>query len=357
MKNLLLFAVIAIVITACEESCKSCAPDYQAIENETIDEVDIAVPEECLNIVNISETMKNKAELFRNCSHKNGLGRNGVYVYSKSVNKYKDAPEQLAARIKVLGFSDVYLSPGNSKIVGCDQWLRAFISTLKRFQVDTHALRISDINIFVDETLVDKDVELIKRYNGSVLPEERFCGIAADLEPHLCKKGKKPKDLPYTWSNDDYSPGGDNENLLRLTYERLMRAKGLLSGDLQLNEALFWKFQDNAEANELSYGTTSKFLETCDWVIVMAYKKNGASAWTVSESSLKDSAAQGKKKTVSICVKTLLNGEGGSLDPYTWENLLATAEYILDKGSLYTSFRGFDIFTYEGIEEMWEEVE
>lgn len=358
MKKLLLPVAITMIIAVCEGCNEKNELPHQEAQTEVTNETGMNVPEECFNVVNISEAMKEKAAQFRNSAHKNGVGRNGVYVYSKSVDKYKNAPEQLAARIKVLGFDEVYLSPGKSKIVNRDQWLRTFISTLKGYQINTHALRISDINIFVDETLVDKDVDLIKSYNEAVSPNERFSGIAADLEPHLCKKGKKPAGLPYTWSNDDYHPGGDNENLLRLTFERLERANSLLSGQLQLSEAIFWKFQDNAEANNLSYGKTSKFLEVCDWVVVMAYKKNGASAWAASESSVRDAATvEGKTKTVSICIKTLLNGEGGALEPYTWSNLLETAEYIVDKGKSYASFRGLDIFTYAGIEAMWEEEE
>ncbi len=45
---------------------------------------------------------------------------NCVYVYSASIAKYADTPKKLAARIALMGFRGVYLSPGGTRLATAD---------------------------------------------------------------------------------------------------------------------------------------------------------------------------------------------------------------------------------------------
>ncbi len=357
---LLLVAVVFMAFSACESNNTSYGSTYEEIQDQIIDNSrkDVLVTDECIAAANITEKMKENAEQYRQSTYRGDGGRNGVYVYSKSVNMYNEHPEQLAARIAVLGFNDVYLSPGKEQITGATPWLRTFIATLKGYGIQTHALRIADNSIYVNEAKVETEVELIKTYNNAVAPDERFYGIAADLEPHTCKGSSKPAALTYEWnSQTGYGVGGANDKLLQLTLERLQKAKGLMTKQApQLSEAVSYNFQIQANANKLSYGTMPQFLASCDWVVLMSYLGNKEDIWSKSEPSL--AAAKEKPQSVSVCVKTAVNNdEGDGLQPKGWQYLLETARYIMEKGKAYGSFRGFDVFNYEGLESMWEKAE
>jgi hypothetical protein len=349
------------MLPACDDTNHAYGSTFDEIQSEIIDEGDTTteITAECIAAAEVTEAMVAKAERYRTASHQDPGLRNGVYLYSKSVSDHQDSPERLAARVALLGFDDVYLSPGKELIKQIDPWLRTFISTLKGYGINTHAIRITDNEIYVDETKVDSDIELIKTYNNSVKPTERFYGIAADLEPHTCKGSSKPAGLSYEWNSEtNYGIGGANDMLLKLTLQRLQRAQSLLPSHLpQLNEAIAYNFQIFSDNGRLAFGSGPQFLQYCDWVVLMSYLATKEQIWTKSQPSLAAAANEGIDKSVSICVKTAVNDieNSESRKGKGWDYLVQTAAYILEQGKNYASFRGFDIFTYEGIEAMWEE--
>ena len=329
--------------------------DEIEIRNPNDDSEQPSISEEWIETAGITELMQTKADAYRTNSGSEDDGlRNGVYVYSSTVAKYESNPRQLAARIAVLGFRDVYLSPGKSKITSADSWLRTFISALSEYGLKAYAVRIADNAILIDESMIDDEVELIKTYNAKVNANERFAGISADLEPHTAKGSSHPgSELPYTWdSSTNYGVGKDNDQLLRITLERLTKAGNALHPDLGLNEAIFYNYQIYFDRGELSYGSVPQFLNCCDWVIVMAYLNQKESIWEKSEPSLQ---AAGTEKSVSICIKTAVNSsDSSSIQDQGWNYLLETVKYLREQAADYDAFRGVDIFTYEGLETMWE---
>jgi hypothetical protein len=370
---LLLWAIVAMAVMACEENNTSYGSTFEEIDSEIIDSspATVEISEECIAAAGMTEMMKERAEAYRRATHgANGEGRNGVYVYTSSVEAYKDAPEKLAARLAVLGFNDIYLSPGKERITGLDPWLRTFISTLKEYGIYTHAICIADNSLYVNEAKVEDNVKLIQTYNNSVMPNERFYGIAADLEPHTCKGSTKPSGLGYEWdSSTGYGIGGANDKLLGLTLDRLEKARNLMPTNLlpQLNEAISYNFQIKNDDKQLSFGTVPQFLTHCNWVVLMSYLDNKDSIWEKSKPSLdaaetvkvKDKGGKDviKPQTVSICVKTVMNDKddiSASIQAKGWSFLMEMVAHVMQQGKSYTSFRGFDIFTYEGIEVMWE---
>lgn len=327
-------------------------------DTEPIDPLPVELTDALLDAAGITtELMKSRAEEFRarTLSTERAL-QNGVYVYSTTVEQYASEPERLAARIAVLGFKDVYVSPGRTAIASADSWLRSFVAALNGYGIRTHAIRITENTLLTDAQGVDRDVKLVEEYNAKVARNERFVGISADLEPHTAKGSTHPGPaLPYTWdSTTNYGKGKDNDRLLALTLDRMDRAGTLLHAiGLTLNEAIFYNYQIYYDRGELSYGSTPQFLASCDYVIVMAYLTSAELIWSRSEPVLK--AAAGREGSVSICVKTKINTQDSeSLQPYGWAYLMETLQQIRDKGIAYESFRGIDFFTYEGNEIMWE---
>lgn len=303
----------------------------------------------------VTELMLSKAEAYRtNALSAEKALDNGIYVYTATVTAYASVPAQLAARIALLGFRTVYLSPGKNKITSADSWLRTFIATCSDYGVKVYALRLSEAAMLAasDKTIA-AEVDLITTYNGKVAANERFAGISADIEPHTYKTDTAG--TGYVWnSTTNYGIGKDNDMLLKMTIDRLSYAAGLLhAAGLELQEAVWYNYQIYYDQGELSYGSVSQFLDGgCNWVSDMVYRNKTASIWEKSEPMLKAST---KSSTVSTCLKTATNGEASSTLHYNgWNALLETLATIRDRSLAYESFRGIDMFTYEGLETMWK---
>ena len=313
-----------------------------------------AFPAAMISAAEVTDLMVEKAKEYREASVLEGH-RNGIYVYSGATfDAYVSKPEKLAARVAMLGFKDVYLSPGSSRINNADAGLRRFIASYSKYGIDVYAVALSSLQNLVSASTTISEVERIAKYNETVSSGERFAGIAADLEPHTCHDANKPSGVQYTWNSaSNYGKGKDNDQLLRLTLDRLHTAGDVLhSAGLRLAEAIFYNYQIYYDQGQLEYGSTAQFLNDCDFLITMAYLTSKESILSKSEPGLK---AAGKNGSVSICVKTRMNSDSGSsIQNLGWKNLLEVARYVNEKASAYPSYRGFDMFTFDGLETMWE---
>jgi hypothetical protein len=312
----------------------------------------------------ISYDLMDEAIRFRSALQKNKTYRSGVYVYdSKSITTFKNHPEQLAARIALLGIKEIYLSISKTAIDGSDTnkygWLKKFNRTAHQYGLIVNALRLESYNHFVSDDLIREECERIVNYNNIVASTERFDAVSADWEPHvLTKNGNDtPGELTYFWdSNTNYGIGKANDKLLQRTLEMLHLAKQNLNG-LPVNEAIHYMYQNNFNAGLLSYGSTLQFLNECDFVSVMCYTNTKEAIRQRSITPLDN--AQAKPQSVSICIKTSLNtySDGGdtstSLQPKGWEYLLESLAYFYNQAASQNAFRGIDFFEYEGLEKMW----
>lgn len=315
---------------------------------------DTFVTEAMISAAEATELMVEKAAAYREASMLDGK-RNGIYVYSGATfDAYVSKPEKLAARIAMLGFKDVYLSPGSSRITNASDALKKFIAACSAYGIDVYAIGSAESSQYLaNAARVTQDVNQIIAYNNKVSYGQKFAGISADIEPHTIHE-KLSGTYPYTWdSAANYGKGKDNDQLLKLTLERLESAgTALHSAGLKLGEAIFYNYQIYYDQGQLEYGSTAQFLKSCDYLVTMAYLTNKESVWSKSEPGLK---AAGKANSVSICVKTRINDDSGSsIQSLGWKNLLEVAKYINQKGTAYESYRGFDMFTFDGIETMWE---
>ena len=339
----------------------ACSPD--SVKNgKTIDEVEIIEVdhsqdepkishEECLGLAGVTSLMAQKAEDYTNATNMSDTKElfNCVYVYAASLTKYADAPKKLAARIALMGFKGVYLSPGGDRLATSDSWLRTFISTCTNLGIEVYATYYEDSSVFLSEFGANACLQKVVSYNRSVSSEERFRGIAADLEPHTIKTDIG---LGWVWNTESGNgAGGANDNLLKTTISRLGYAQKRLSlSGLKLQEAIWWKYQELYNAGSLTYGDVNQFCEVCDWVSIMAYRNSTDKILEVCEPILK---ASGKASSVSICVKTATNDElSTSLQPNGWSALLETMSVL--KSSGYDSLKGLDVFQYDALETMWE---
>ena len=310
-----------------------------------------------------TELMRTKAAQLREATGvEDGTLRSAVYVYSATVEKYAQEPKKLAARVALLGMSDVYLSisrdvltatSGNQRV-----WYGEFISALHTYNIKVYAMRMQNNSLYLDPEGVRTEVEAVKAWNGSVVASARIDGISADLEPHTMKSSdSNAQKLGYYWdSTNNYGVGGSNDKLVGLTLDRLGYAKELL-GDLELCEAVFSAFQPKYNQGVLSRGCAGDFLGVCDWIMVMAYRTTADKVWADVEYYLKAATSEAHKGRVSVAVKVHqneLDSVSPSLKPLGWQGVVEALESITERGKAWSAFRGVDYFQYVGLEDLWE---
>lgn len=281
--------------------------------------------------------------------------RNGMYVYSTTVNSYSAAPEKLAARLAVFGFKDVYLSPGSTSYYkNPSDWVKTFIRTSSSFGMDVHAMRLSVVggntDLLTSENAVDEEVELVVSYNAQVAEAEKFSGISADVEVHTVKSG-----FSFVWDKDAQS-----DSLLRMAQSTLERAKQTLkkaNPELKLAEAIAMQYDKYYNAGTFTHGSTSQFLESCDWVILMDYYTAESQYMRYAKASL-DNAQ--KDRSVNIAIKVKKNANG-TIDYFsTWDDMMVAVKDLFNGYVSYAvngklPFRGIDFFSFEGFEQLWSD--
>lgn len=348
------FLLLTVSCGTSEEKEKSTDKGSTAIGNQVlIEQADFTLP------------AMNKVNQFQSATHSTNAGKNGIYVYSQTIDKYLNAPEKLAARIILLGFSEVYLSTPKSALCTINstnfRWMRAFISSLHTHHIQVFALLLSNPRLYIEPDLIYKELGNLEFYNQTVNDSEKLKGVMADLEPHTLKAGAEqtPKELDIYWdSNTHYGIGKENNELLHRTLAILQRASFDLS-PLSLKESLSFLYQPKYDEGQLSYGSTAQFLQHCESVHVMAYYNRAEVIWNRSLPLLED-ADKLYRNAVSVCVKVSVNtygdegNENTSLQPKGWKHLIETLADIYNRGKEHPSFRGMDFFEYNGLEIMLE---
>lgn len=307
---------------------------------------------EALSLAEITPLMKEKAEAFSAASQNADKSlSNGVYVYAGELTKYASAPKKLVARIYLLGYKSIYLSPGSSRLKTADAWLKTFISTASGLGMNVYATHYEDAQIYVSETSAHEYLNRLITYNKMVAFNERFAGMSADLEPHTIKSDVG---TGYIWNTqNNMGVGGANDHLMKITLDRLELAqKSLKLAGLKLHQALWCNNQRFFNEGKLSCGSIPQFTGICDYVSLMAYSNSTSNIWSISEFNLQ---AANRAKSVNICVKTATNDEPSTtILPNGWAALVKTMADLKALGSKYEAFGGLDMFKYESLETMWE---
>jgi len=306
--------------------------------------------------------MLTRASQFRAATQTDtGRFRSAVYLYeSRSAKDYGSAPEKLAERIALLGFTSVYMtitsSGGTAPKAATPQalaWRKAFIRAAHARGVLVHQWTLRRPPLFLYDQEVINDCNIVLDYNKSVAPDERFDGVSADLEPH--DSDSRPKELTKLWDMPNAVPGGGCDILLKRTLDVLALAKKTIA-PLPLLQAVNVIVQNLYDDNKVENGDARQFLKTCDVLIVMAYSDTKEGVWKKAEPILR--SAKNKPATVSVCIKTSHSPSRGPNDRTTlqlkgWDNMIDAVKYILSKSAPIPAFRGLDIFEYDGFEHLW----
>ena len=312
----------------------------------------------------VTPAMLKRAAQFRAAIQTDGgRFRGGVYVYGhRSVRDHAAAPEKLAARLGLLGFTDIYLTCDRNvkdENAPAREWRRVFIRDAHRHGMRVHAQTLERTKLFVDDQAVVEDCVAVLEYNKAVAAGERFDGVAADLEPHSMKRNdaRRPKGLTLVWDSEKNSGiGKDNDLLLKRTADVLALARKTID-PLPLRQAVNYGFQTRHDAGATANGGAGQFLQSCDALIVMAYSNKKERIWNVMTAPTVR-AAGNKPACVSACIKTSHGTKDGKVDPTSlqplgWENMIDTINYVMSKGRAEPAFMGVDVYEYQGFEMMW----
>jgi hypothetical protein len=314
--------------------------------------------------------MLKRAAQFRTAIQTDGRFRSGVYVYSaRSIKDYAGTPEKLAARIALLGFTDIYLSFGPKPSTPAEvtthmEWRRAFNHAAHTHGMRVYAQTLESNRLFVDNQAVIDDCAAVLAFNQAVSASERFDGISADMEPHAMQASSadRPKELKLVWHGEKHTgPGRDNDLLLKRTVEVMDLARKVI-GDLPLRQAVGFFFETSYDAGKVDNGSAAQFLKSCDALIVMAYNIKKERIWTMAQPTIR--GAGKKNGSVTVCINTAFPRQGNdaqqtaeinttSLISLGWDGLLDTVNYIMSKGKSRRPFLGVDIFEFQGLERMW----
>ncbi|MEN8906467.1 MAG: hypothetical protein ABF289_10970 [Clostridiales bacterium] len=283
-----------------------------------------------------------------------------VYIYKKTIDKYKANYDILAEECYMIGITNIYLSFSNNEFKKSDEYSNEIHKLIKEFHnkgIKVSALSFQDSSFYYNEYLLYETLLIYNKFNSQTNDiEERFDEISADLEPHILKESKKsiPNTYPYRWNTKNgYGIGMANDNLMKQTLKILEEVKNLNS-DIVLSESIGHFFHKHALNGDMEVGTVNDFLKICDKVIIMAYSNEPEKVIKFSEDEL---MASNKEKSIVIGIKTSINTFGGegsssSMNNNNRNDFINKVTTIMDSCDKYKSFRGIAFFEFDGLKQI-----
>ena len=275
-----------------------------------------------------------------------------VYIYKRSIEKY--SADELAALVDQFGFDTVYLSISATRLAADKKYqesTRRLLAAFHKKQITPQAILL-DHKVLYEPERIPAAVDAYAAFNKGSKSGHGFAGINADIEPHILKKGRDfvPQSFPWRWSSDSYGIDKDNDQLMKKVISSLKESRQLLDKDNTLSQAIPHFFHHHAVSGDMSCGKASDFLKHCSEIIIMAYNANPDKVLSYCKDELKQA---GKKKCVTIAVKTSLNTKGGGGDPTSfqkagWQEFLVSLDTIITGAKKHSAFKGMALFELEG---------
>lgn len=333
----------------------------------------------------LSLKMKQRAHSFKEALQSSSGKVAAVYIYPFTRQAYRDKPEKLAARLSLLGITDVYIEVSYEALnidqaistsISWDQlstaWFKTFNSELSNYGINSHAQLFGTWELFSTywEKMVNLECDLFVNFQGKVAGNQKFYGIAADIEPHATAskafdKYEEENYFEWRWKHDIGYENGNNVNseMIRHTYDVLSMIKN--KTNVPLDQATNWAMQLRVDrtvedGKYLTYGNSTDYFDIgkCNTISVMSYRDTKEGTWERFKPSLdnlkKGGAAYNDKAICSIDVYAN-EGEGGiSLYSKGWDYMLGTICYVNEQAQGYDAFAGIAFFDYSGLESLWE---
>ena len=286
----------------------------------------------------------------------------GVYIYSRSLEKYNTSKNEMLELCKEIGITEVYMSFSNKSFEldksNYTKMLQEYIQLFHNNSIKVFALAYGEPDMIIDAEKMNRTTDNIIKYSSSA--KFKFDGVTADLEPHMLKKGSRwVGNTSIFWSKDGY--GSTNIQLLKLSLERLSSIRKRLNQKLLFSEAVSWiyfkkfaPFIDRIDKNAISL--LNCYLSSgCDFITIMAYRDSPERVIKSAEYCLNSAK---RAESVVVCVKTSIGTQGGGGKATSFYNMnrielreaVCKISKTLGKSS---SFRGIAFFEFSGLAAIW----
>lgn len=316
-------------------------------------------------------TMVHRAAQFRQYVVKHS-GQTGVVIDAKSQLFYAKEFDRLAARCKMLGFSEVYIAiPDPQRLTkSFDDYpaqMRRLLSELHRAGLKCYAsLDLNylyhyqtdvSMNPFAGER-VSNVLDPIKSFNSgwSVTPEQRFDGVEAFMLPNKVLPEVKSRTAPlYNWGEKQYGKNGENNILIQQTLSFMEKIRD--SADkMTVIENIGYDFHDKTCEGQLGQASIGNFLDLCDFVIIDNTSNDPDEI--IANISLELHKAV-KKQSIAVRVissQEFYSNEAAekSFSRKPWASVVKELHKVCRESNKNPTFRGVVFDNFAGLEILWE---
>lgn len=293
----------------------------------------------------------------------------GIYLDETSRKVYAKKPEILASRCNILGVTDLYLTVSIERYGEDDTYADQLRNLAKRMK--QRGIRVwiilDKVSFFTWAEKLGKDsehditgdsVEDIIGFAGDTFAEKgRVAGILLVVKPEKMNNSNPdlPSNLLYSWGEDKYGIGKDNDTIMDYSF-KIIRAVKRYAGKTQVILVVPHFIHDDKLSGKLSSGDINEFLAHSDRIIISDFASKFKKVRLQAETELRDAK---KPNSISICMKMdtdAINGNsyGEAVNSKDWAYTLRGFQYIIRRAKAFPAFRGIVIYDYAGLERSWE---
>lgn len=291
----------------------------------------------------------------------------GVYIDEASRTVYAKKPEILAARCKMLGITDTYLTVAIERYNADDiyaQQLRQLARCMKQSNIRLWII-LDKVSFYAwadklgkEDDITGNSVQDIVGFVGDRFAERgNVAGILLVVEPEKMNNSNPalPSSLLYSWGKNKYGIGNDNDKIMHYAFT-IIRAVRHYAGKTPVILVIPHSLHEDKQAHRLSIGGINDFLAYSKRVIIKDFSSRFKTIRLQAESELK---AAKRAHSISICIKMdsdAINGNsyGEAINSKDWAYIMRGFEYLIRKAKVFPAFRGITIYNYAGLERTWE---
>ena len=284
-----------------------------------------------------------------------------VVVTAGTLSDFENRYAVLADRIALLGFREVVIEWPGPKLPAADsafdRQLRALLSELAGRRVPVRFL-LRQGSFYRDSGQQRPWVEAAREVAGRIqtLPEpERPQGLLLALEPHrfTALTRNRPRSLLYAWGDKHYGPGLDNDQLLKLTLEDLVRVRELLA-PLPVIPILPSFYPEEQAKKRLSVGDPAVDYGAPPLAVTAYGEKPSVMTASVSTllARLQDTP---RAVTVEVILARHTYETTISLRRRDWADLMAILTYALRDWERQPAYQGLLFNSYAALAGLWEQ--
>lgn len=298
-----------------------------------------------------SGTLKERTAQFRKFAGEFETCGIGIYP---SAFEYRYTNSEVLERIKALGFNRIYCYITSETEL--DEHLSEFLTLASQagYPVEIVIMQRDYYRKYRTNQLIRplikqyptliQAVQKIIEFQSELLPETvKISGITTVIEPHMFNTSntERSNGLLFSWKENAYGIGRDNDMLMRDAFEQLKKIRAL-PGMPQFTVAVPDFYHEKAAAGLLSAGKITDFQKFADRVIVVNSGNRPTQLVKFAEDELKSSAAGGKI-LISIPLAHHVSENSGGLRRRDWNDFMHALNYSAENLKKHSSFGGFVI--------------